>query len=143
MPSGEVFSSPIENSMTGNIHFSYPSRQYEKVVKGVTLSFKNGKVSDYRADKGKEVLDQVFKQSNSRIVGEIAIGTNYNIQEISYNTLLDEKIGGSMHLALGNSYPETGGKNVSPIHWDLISCMQKGEILADNICIYKNGQFLI
>lgn len=143
MPSGEVFTSPIETSMTGHIHFSCASRQYEQVVKGARLEFKNGIVQNYSADKGQKALDLAFKEKNSRKVGEIAIGTNYNIQEISYNTLFDEKIGGTMHLALGNSYPETGGKNISPIHWDLITCMRKGEILADNICIYKNGRFLI
>ena len=143
MPSGEVFTSPIETSANGHIYFSYPSRQYEQLVKGVHLEFKNGVVVTYSAQSGQSVLDLVFKQKNSTKIGEIAIGTNPNIQDISYNTLFDEKIGGSIHLALGNSYPETGGKNQSPIHWDLITCMQTGKILADNKCIYENGKFLL
>jgi len=80
----------------------------------------------------------------SRFVGEIAIGTNEMIQEITGNILFDEKIGGAIHMAVGASYPETGGKNVSGLHWDIIKNMKNGgEIYADDVLIYKNGKFLI
>ncbi len=143
MPSGEVFTSPIESEVNGHVSFSYPSQYYNETIKCVDLEFKDGKVSSYSARKNEKLLDLVLSQKNANILGEIAIGTNYNITEQTFNTLFDEKIGGTFHLALGNSYPETGGLNKSIVHWDLITSMATGEILADKKCIYKNGKFLI
>lgn len=144
MPSGEVFTGPIEDSVNGYIYFNYPIVYMGHDVEGVTLIVENGKVVSWDAEKGKTFLDEIFKIDGSRYFGEVAIGTNYNIQRTTKNILFDEKIGGSIHMAIGQSYKQTGGKNKSPIHWDMITDMKDGgEIMADDVLIYKNGQFLI
>jgi aminopeptidase len=144
MPSGEVFSGPIEDSVNGYIHFNYPIVYMGHEVEGVTLQVKDGKVENWHAEKGQHFLDEIFKIDGARYFGEVAIGTNYNIQRVTKNILFDEKIGGSVHMAIGQSYKQTGGKNQSPIHWDMITDMKDGgEIWADGKLIYQNGQFLV
>lgn len=144
MPSGEVFTGPIENTVEGHIYFDYPSIYLGTEVVGIRLEIKAGQVVSWSAEKGQEVLDQVFAIDGSRYFGEVAIGTNYNIQRITKNILFDEKIGGSIHMAVGQSYKATGGKNKSSVHWDMIADMkQGGEIWADAKLIYQNGQFII
>lgn len=144
MPSGEVFTSPVEDSVNGTVYFSFPGLQFGKEVEGVTLNVKDGEIISWSAEKGKEVLDEVFKLPGSTRFGEAAIGTNSNIQRITRNILFDEKIGGSVHMAVGQSYYHCGGKNQSDIHWDMITDMKNGgEIFADDELIYKNGAFLI
>lgn len=144
MPSGEVFTGPIEDTVQGYIYFDYPSIFMGTEVTGIRLEIENGKVVKWTADKGKDVLDRVFAIEGATYFGEVAIGTNYNIQRITKNILFDEKIGGSVHMAVGQSYKQTGGVNSSPIHWDMIADMkQGGEIWADEKLIYRDGQFLI
>lgn len=144
MPSGEVFTGPIENTVEGFIYFDYPSNYMGTEVSGIRLEMKAGQVVTWSAEKGQEVLDQVFAIDGARFFGEVAIGTNYNIQRITKNILFDEKIGGSIHMAVGQSYKATGGINASSVHWDMIANMkQGGEIWADGKCIYQNGNFLI
>lgn len=144
MPSGEVYTSPVEDSVNGIIYFSYPAIHNQTLLEGVTLSVRNGYIKEWTAVKGKEALDQVFKLDGARRFGEVAIGTNYNIQRVTKNMLFDEKIGGTVHMAIGQSYLQTGGKNQSPIHWDMITDMKNGGLIwADNEKIYENGQFLL
>lgn len=144
MPSGEVFTSPVEESVQGHIKFSYPSIYMGKEVEDVWLEVKNGEIQKWDAKRGKELLDEVFAMEGARMFGEAAIGTNKKIQKMTKNILFDEKIGGTIHMAVGQSYFHTGGKNNSPIHWDLITDMKKGgEIYADDELIYKNGEFII
>lgn len=144
MPSGEVFTGPIEDSVHGEIYFDYPTIFMGKEVSGIRLWVEQGQVTKWTADRGQEVLDKVFDIKGSRYFGEVAIGTNYHIQQATKNILFDEKIGGSIHMAIGQSYKQTGGQNVSPIHLDMIANMKDGgEILADGQLIYKNGQFTI
>lgn len=144
MPSGEVFTGPIENSVNGHIYFNYPIVYMGHEVEGVTLYVKDGEVQSWEAEKGKNFLDDIFKIDGAKYFGEVAIGTNYNIQRTTKNILFDEKIGGSIHMAIGQSYKQTGGTNQSPIHWDMITDMKDGgEIWADGKLIYKNGLFLI
>ncbi len=144
MPSGEVFTGPIEDTVQGHIYFDYPSIYFGTEVAGIRLEVENGQVVNWTAEKGKEVLDKVFAMEGARYFGEVAIGTNYNIQRITKNILFDEKIGGSVHMAVGQSYKQTGGTNNSSVHWDMIADMKEGgEILADGILIYKDGHFLI
>lgn len=144
MPSGEVFSAPIEDSVNGKIYFSYPGLYMGKDIEGVSLEVKDGEVVSWSAEKGKEVLDKVFAIPGARKWGEVAIGTNYNIQRTTRNILFDEKIGGSIHMAVGQAYKQCGGKNESTVHWDLITDMKNGgEIWADGVKIYENGLFLI
>ncbi len=144
MPSGEVFTGPIEDTVNGKVHFSYPAIFMGKEVQGITLHVENGEVKDWSANRGKDILDEVFKIDGARYFGEVAIGTNYNIQQATKNILFDEKIGGTIHMAVGQSYKQTGGTNQSAIHWDMIADMKNGgEIYADGELIYKNGEFTI
>lgn len=144
MPSGEVFSAPREDSVNGWAYFSYPTIYMGKDVKGVRLEVKDGEVIKWEAEQGQDILDKVFATEGARHWGEVAIGTNYNIQRTTRNILFDEKIGGSIHMAVGQSYKQCGGKNESTVHWDMITDMKSGgEILADGIKIYENGKFLI
>jgi aminopeptidase len=143
MPSGEVFTGPIEDSVEGVVHFDYPTVYNGHDVKGITLWVEKGQVVKWEAEQGQNVLDQIFAIEGSRYFGEVAIGTNYRIQRATRNILFDEKIGGSIHMAIGQSYLQTGGKNQSTVHWDMISDMKKGgEIIADGRVIYRDGYFI-
>lgn len=144
MPSGEVFTGPIENSVNGVVHFNYPSIYMSKEVQDITLWVEYGEVVQWDARIGKDVLDKVFDVEGARFFGEVAIGTNYNIQRPTKNILFDEKIGGTIHMAVGQSYLFTGGKNESTVHWDMITDMKDGgKIYADDELIYENGEFII
>ena len=143
MPSGEVFTGPIEDSVNGHVYFKYPSIYRGTEVSGISLEVKDGNVVKWSAEKGGEILDQVFNIEGARRFGEVAIGTNYNIQKATKNILFDEKIGGTVHMAVGQSYKQTGGINQSPIHWDMIAEMKNGgQIYTDSQLIYENGKFL-
>lgn len=144
-PDGEVFTSPVENDINGEIYFDYPQNYRGNSAQGVHLWIENGRVVKATADRGEEFLNAMLDMDEgSRGIGEIAVGTNDMIQEITGNILFDEKIGGAIHMACGASYPETGGKNVSGLHWDLIKNMKNGgKIFADDKLIYENGKFII
>jgi len=144
MPSGEVFTGPVEESVNGVVYFDYPAIFMGKEVSGVTLEVAQGEIKKWHAEKGGDILDEVMAIKGARYFGEAAIGTNYNIQRATKNILFDEKIGGTIHMAVGQSYIETGGKNQSAIHWDLISDMKNGgQIFADDDLIYQDGKFII
>jgi len=145
MPDGEVFTSPVEDSVEGHVYFSYPAIYQEREVTGVRLWFENGRVVKATAEKNEDFLLQMLDtDEGSRYVGEFAIGTNKGITRFTGQILFDEKIGGSFHVALGASIPETGGKNESAIHWDMICDLRDGgEIWVDDELLYKNGQFVI
>lgn len=143
MPSGEVYTTPVEDSVNGHIHFSYPAVYQGEEVEGVTLWVENGEVQKWEAQRGQHFLDKIFELPGARRFGEAAIGTNKQIDRFTRNILFDEKIGGTVHLAIGQAYLQTGGKNQSPIHWDMIADMtEDGEIFADGEKIYEKGQFL-
>jgi aminopeptidase len=143
MPSGEVFTAPVEDSVEGTVHFDYPSVYSGHDVKGITLKVKGGQIVEWDAEVGRSILDQVFAIDGARFFGEVAIGTNYRIQQPTRNILFDEKIGGTIHMAVGQSYLQSGGKNKSAIHWDMIANMKDGgEIWADDKLIYRDGLFL-
>ena len=142
MPSGEVFTSPVEDSVNGHIHFQYPAIYMGHEVEGVTLWVKDGYIERWEATRGKEFLDQIFEIPGTRRFGEAAIGTNYRIDRFTKNILFDEKIGGTVHMAIGQSYLQAGGKNESSVHWDMIADMRQGGIVrADREVIYENGYF--
>ncbi len=144
MPSGEVYTSPVEDSVNGVVHFTYPCLYGGHEVEGVTLWVKDGFIEKWEAKRGQDFLDKIFEIEGTRRFGEAAIGTNYGINRMTKNILFDEKIGGTIHMAIGQSYLQTGGKNESSVHWDMITDMtQGGEILADGELIYKNGLFVI
>jgi len=144
-PDGEVFTGPVEDSMEGHVRFSFPGIYEGREIEDIRLTFKKGKVVKASAVKGEELLKQLLEtDEGARFVGEIAVGTNYNIQRFTRHMLFDEKIGGTVHLALGRSIPESLGKNQSAIHWDMLCDMKKGgKIYADNELVYKDGKFLI
>jgi len=133
MPSGEVFTGPIETSAEGRIRFGVPSSPRGVEVAGVELEFREGVVVAARADRGDDVLQATLATDDgARRLGEIGIGTNFGIDRPVGAILFDEKIGGTIHLALGRSYPETGGVNESAVHWDLICDLRdSGRLSAD------------
>jgi aminopeptidase len=145
MPDGEVFTGPVEDSMNGHVYFSYPTIENGHEIIGIRLWFKNGKVIKATAEKNQEfLLKTLDTDEGSRRVGEFAFGNNQGITKITRQILFDEKIGGSFHMALGAGYPETGSKNESAIHWDMICDMrQNGEVIVDGQLLYKNGKFVI
>lgn len=145
MPDGEVFTTPIENSAEGQIRFTYPGIEMGREIENITLTFKNGKVTKAEAEKGKDFLREIVKtDEGAKRIGEIAVGTNTGIDRFTKNMLFDEKMGHCIHLALGFAPipQETGGKNQSSIHWDLLKDMKTGEIYADNELIYQKGKFI-
>lgn len=145
MPSGEIFTGPVEESVNGWVRFTYPALREGRQVDGVELKFEDGKVINAHATKNEEyLLTQLDSDPGARYLGEFAIGTNFGINRFTGNILFDEKIGGTMHMALGRGYPETGSKNESQIHWDMICDMRTdSEIVVDGDLFYKNGQFAI
>ncbi len=144
-PDGEIFTSPVEDSANGTIYFDFPQNYHGSCAKEVFLVLKEGRVVEAKAEVGNEFLQNMLNtDEGSKLVGEIAIGTNDRIQNVTGNILFDEKIGGSIHMALGSSYPEAGGKNQSGLHWDLIKNMKNdGKIYADDKLIYEDGKFII
>ncbi len=145
MPDGEIFTGPVEDSMEGTVNFTYPTIYNGREVSGVRLRFEKGKVIDASADKNEAfLLDTLDTDEGSRFVGEFAIGTNAGITRFTREILFDEKINGSFHMALGAGYPESGSKNRSAIHWDMICDMRHGgEITVDGKPFYRDGSFLV
>lgn len=145
MPDGEIFTGPVEDSVEGHVYFSYPAIYNGREVDGVRLWFEHGKVVKATAEKNEDFLNKTLNtDAGSRYVGEFAIGTNEGITRFTREILFDEKIGGSFHMALGAGYPETGSKNESAIHWDMICDLRKGgEIRVGGDLLYRNGKFVI
>ena len=145
MPSGEIFTSPIEDSCNGWVKFTYPAINAGREVEGVRLEFKDGRVVKASAEKNEDFLIKMLDMDEgARTLGEFAIGTNYGIDRFTKSILYDEKIGGSFHLAVGAGFPEVGGKNESALHWDFIcDAREDSQILVDGELLYKNGQFQI
>ncbi len=143
MPSGEVFTSPVENSVEGRVRFSYPAIYMGQEVEDVRLEVEGGRVVRWEAARGAGLLGKVLEVPGADRFGEAAIGTNAGINRFTRNILFDEKMGGTIHMALGSSYGEAGGKNECAVHWDMLADMRKGgEILADGEIIYRNGKFI-
>jgi aminopeptidase len=144
MPDGEIYTGPVEDSVDGWVRFSYPAISQGRVVEGVELFFEQGRVIKATATKNQDFLFNMLESdSGARYLGEFAIGTNFQINRFTGNILFDEKIGGTFHVALGAGYPETGSKNKSIIHWDMICDLrQDSEILVDGQLIFRNGEFV-
>lgn len=142
-PDGEVFSGPVVESVEGQMNFSFPAVHHGRECDGVKLTFKNGKVVDASASKGEDFLISMLDMdAGSRYLGECAIGTNYDIQRYTKNTLFDEKIGGTVHFALGAGYPESGNLNQSGLHWDMVVDLRNGGYVeVDGIKINIDGRF--
>jgi len=145
MPDGEIFTGPVEESINGWVRFSYPSIVQGRAVSGIELRFVDGKVTDASAQENEDLLfAQLDADANARYLGEFAIGTNFGINRFTGSILFDEKIGGTIHMAIGAGYPDTGSKNKSSVHWDMICDMrQDSEIHVDGELFYQNGQFTV
>ncbi len=143
MPCGEVFTGPVEDSVNGEVYFGIPVAVAGREVSGVRLRFEEGRVVEASAEKGEEYLNAMLDaDEGARYLGELGIGTNYGIGRATKNILFDEKLGGTVHLAVGRSYEKTGGKNESSVHWDLICDLREGgELYADGELIQKDGKF--
>jgi len=144
MPCGEVFTGPVEDSVEGRIKFSFPAIIQGREVSGVRLWFERGRVVRATAEKNEDfLLKMLDTDEGARRVGEFAIGTNAGIRQFTRQILFDEKIGGTLHMALGAGYPETGSRNESSIHWDMICDLRDGgRITVDDELIYQDGAFL-
>ncbi len=145
LPDGEVATCPVEDSVNGHIRFTYPGVYLGKEIENIYLKFENGKVTEGTADKAEDLLKEIISIDNADILGEFAIGTNYGITDFTKNMLFDEKIGGTIHCALGLGFPECGGKNECAIHWDILKDMRStgSKIIADGKVIYEEGQWKI
>jgi aminopeptidase len=142
-PDGEIFTSPVENSTNGWVRFTYPAIFENRETIDIELWFKDGKVIKEKAAKGQAFLTEILNSdAGARILGELGIGTNYGIQHFTKNMLFDEKIGGTIHIAVGMGFPECGGENKSALHWDMLCDMSEGEIIVDGELFYKNGKFV-
>jgi len=144
-PDGEIFTGPIEESVNGHIRYTYPACLHGREVEDLRLQFNDGKVVKATAAKNEEFLLKMLESDEgAKYVGEFAVGTNYGIRRFTKNTLFDEKIGGTIHLALGLGYPESGSKNKSAIHWDMVCDLRDGgEVRVDDSVFLKDGKILI
>jgi len=143
-PDGEIFTGPVEDSVNGWIRFKYPAIYAGQEINDIELWFENGKIVREKASKNEELLTTTLNtDTGSRFLGEWGIGTNYGIQKFTKNMLFDEKIGGTIHFAVGASYPETGGRNESGVHWDMLCDMADSDITVDGDLFYKNGKPVI
>jgi len=146
MPDGEIFTAPVETKTQGYITFTYPAIYSGRLVSGIYLEFKNGKIVRAKAKENEKFLQtMVNTDKGSHYLGELGIGCNYKINKFTKNILFDEKIGGSIHLAIGSAYSECKGKNKSAVHWDIIKDLKKdkGKMYFDNKLVQKEGKFLI
>jgi aminopeptidase len=144
MPDGEIYTGPVEDSANGWVKFTYPAIYQGQMVEGVELQFEQGRVISAKAKIGEQLLlAMIASDEGSHYLGEFAIGTNYEINRFTRNILFDEKLGGTFHMALGAGYPETGSRNTSMIHWDMICDMRHdSEIQVDGEPIYRDGRFI-
>jgi aminopeptidase len=145
MPDGEFFTGPVEDSVEGTVSFHLPAMIAGREVAGVRLRFEAGKVVDASAERGEEFLiESLDSDDGARRLGELGIGTNYGIDRGTRDILLDEKIGGTVHLAIGASYPETGGTNESAIHYDMVCDLRRGgRVEVDGELLQENGKFVV
>ena len=145
MPSGEIFTGPVEDSANGWVRSSFPAIFQGQEIAGIELHFKDGKVTKGSAEVNDPLLQIVLDtDEGSRYLGEFAIGTNQRIDRFIKQILFDEKIGGTIHMALGKGYPATGSKNNSAIHWDILCDMKEGgQIIVDGELFYDSGKFIV
>ena len=143
-PDGEIYTTPVEESVNGWVRFAYPAIFGGREVIDVELWFEQGKIVKEKASKGQDLLTELLNtDEGARYLGELGIGTNYAIQRFTKNMLFDEKIGGTIHLAVGMGFPEVNGKNQSAIHWDMLCNMAQSEMRVDGDLFYKDGKFVV
>ena len=145
MPDGEFFTGPVEDSVEGEVSFSFPATYSGREVSGVRFRFEGGRIVDASAERGEDFLIEMLDTDDgARRLGELGIGTNYGIATGTKEILLDEKIGGTVHMAIGMSYPESGGSNDSAVHWDMVCDLrQGGSITVDGEELQRDGRFVV
>lgn len=145
LPDGEIFTGPVETSVSGVVTFDFPAITAGREVEGVRLRFEDGRVVEASARKNEAFLGEMLNlDEGARYLGEFAFGMNYSIQRFTRNLLFDEKIGGTVHMALGAGYPETGSQNKSALHWDMICDLRRGgEVYVDGELFQKDGKFVV
>ena len=144
IPMGEIFMAPIRESLNGWIKFDYPAIESSKEVTDIFLKFQNGKVIKATASKNQNFLHEMLAtDENAKYIGEFGIGMNPKINKFTKNLLFDEKMGGTIHLAIGAAYKENGGGNDSAIHWDIVKDMSKAKIILDGKVVQENGKWKI
>ena len=145
MPDGEFFTGPVEDSVEGEVSFDLPAMVSGREVSGVRFRFEGGRIVDASAERGEDFLIELIDTDDgARRLGELGIGTNYRIDRGTRDVLLDEKIGGTVHMAVGASYPESGGKNESAVHTDLVCDLRRGgRIEVDGETIQADGRFTV
>ena len=142
MPDGEIFTAPVESSTEGTISYEFPAIYGGREVSGIRLTFRKGKVVGASADKNESILKEMLAADpGARVLGEFGIGANAGVTSFTRDILLDEKMGGTIHLAIGRSYPESGGRNDSAVHWDMIKDLRReGELYLDGRPVLRTGQ---
>jgi aminopeptidase len=145
MPDGEFFTGPVEDSVEGEVAFSFPAVYAGREVAGVKFRFEGGRVVDASSEQGEDfLLEMLDTDQGARTLGELGIGTNYGIATGTRGILLDEKIGGTIHMAIGKAYPESGGVNDSAVHWDMVCDLrQGGRITVDGEDFQVDGRFVV
>jgi len=145
MPDGEIFTAPVDDSAEGHIYFEFPGVYVGQRVGGIRLEFKGGEVVKATADTNEDLLHELINMDEgAKRLGEFGVGTNFGIQRFCYDILYDEKIGGTIHLALGRAYAENNGVNQSALHWDIVKDMrEEGEIYLDGKKVFEKGKFLV
>jgi aminopeptidase len=144
-PDGEIFTGPVEESVNGTIRFSYPVVTAGREIDDIRLRFEDGKVVEASAARHEDFLiEQLDTDEGSRTLGEFAFGTNFDIQQFTKNILFDEKIGGTVHMAVGAGYPETGSANQSSVHWDMIADLRDGgTVTVDGEPFLRDGRVVV
>ena len=144
MPDGEIFTAPIEDSVNGRVRYEFPAIYQGRQVDGISLTFKDGLIVEATAERGEDFLNAILDTDlGARRLGEIGIGTNDGIQRHTKNILFDEKMGGTVHLAVGRAYEFTGGKNQSAVHWDMVKDLRTDAALyLDGELLQENGVFI-
>jgi len=145
MPDGEIMTAPVEDSVEGEIYFEFPGVLSGRLVRDIRLKFNRGRLMEATSSTNKDFLEKVLStDSGASVVGEFALGTNMAVDRFCKDILIDEKIGGTMHMAMGRSYPECGGKNQSAIHWDIVKDIRRdGIVFVDDRPVLRNGEFLL
>jgi len=145
MPDGEIMTAPVEDSMEGEIYFEFPGVLSGRLVHDIRLRFEKGRLVDATSSTNQDFLKRVLAtDAGASVVGEFALGTNMAVDRFCKDILIDEKIGGTMHMAMGRSYPECGGKNTSAIHWDIVKDIRRdGTVSVDDRPVLQNGVFLL
>ncbi|NLN70904.1 MAG: aminopeptidase [Chloroflexi bacterium] len=144
MPDGEIFTAPVDDSLEGKIFFEFPGVYAGKFIKDICLEFKKGEIVTATASENEDLLKSIIALEGANRVGEFGVGTNFGIDRFIGDILFDEKIGGTIHLALGWAYSDCNGINKSPIHWDIVKDLrEEGEIYLDEKLVFKSGKFLV